>query len=359
LEHEAINTVAVGAGAIVAIVAGLFYSLARLIVRPIARLVGFIGLIESSRDLRARITDISNDELGEIGRATNQLLEKFHGALGEMRAASGELEERSRQLAVVSQNTLEGVTSQRDDTGRLMHTVTRVSDLAVGIAERSATTADAITRANENVSTNEKAIRSSSASINDLAQRVEHSSTLLVDLSAKTGNIGRIIDVIKSIAEQTNLLALNAAIEAARAGDQGRGFAVVADEVRTLATRTQQSTSEIQTMIEALQAGTVAVTSVMRDAKAKADAGVISTAAVIESLVEVVKTIQAASDQSIQIAKDTEHQTHELESIATGLRHIAKVCDETAGNCDATSKVSQALSTTATRVEQVAGQYQV
>lgn len=358
-EQAALRTAAIGMVAVGVVIVGLFFWLTRLILRPLARLVQFIGHVASSRDLSARMTNTSNDELGEIGHAANQLLERFHAVLRELRTATGDLAQQSKQLGQVSESTLHGVAGQRDDTARLADAVVRVVDLAVGTAERAVSAAEAVTGAHGNVNANQIIIRSAAASINDLAQRVERSSVLLIDLNSKGESIGRIVDVIKSIAEQTNLLALNAAIEAARAGDQGRGFAVVADEVRTLATRTQQSTAEIQTMIEALQAGTIAVTEVMKDAKSKADSSVASTAAVVESLVNVAGAIQRAADQGVRIARDAEHQNQELTSIANGLRNIGKVCDETAENSGATLRVGHALVATAARVEQLAEQFRI
>lgn len=358
-EGHVLRTAVIGIAAIGAVTMGLFYWLTRLILKPLGRLVGFVGRVASSRDLTARIADLSNDELGEIGRAANHLLEGFHGVLSRLSGATSELVERSKQLGEVSHNTLEGVASQRDDTARLAETVARIVNLAAATAQRATSASEAITGAHGNISSNDVVLRSAAASINDLAARVERSSLLLTDLSSKGESIGRIVDVIKSIAEQTNLLALNAAIEAARAGENGRGFAVVADEVRMLATRTQQSTSEVQTMIEALQSGTVAVTQVMKEAKAKADFSVGRTAEAVTSLADAAEAIHRAADQGLCIARDAEHQTQELSSIADGLRRIGEVCDETAENSGKTSRVGQSLVATAERVELLAGEFRI
>ena len=359
LERKTLQIALVGVAVVGGITIGLFYWLTHVILNPLNRLVHFIGNVASSNDLSIRSSQVSNDELGEIVRASNQLLEGFHAVISQLRGAIIDLVERSKQLGEVSKNSNEGVDNQRADIGRLAGTVARIVELAVATTQRATAASQSVSDAHRNVGSTEGIIRAAAESIKDLAQQVEHSSELLTDLGRKGENIGRIVDVIKSIAEQTNLLALNAAIEAARAGEHGRGFAVVADEVRTLATRTQQSTAEIQTMIEGLQNGTVTVTEVMKDAKAKAEFSVQRNIDAVQSLVSVAGAIQTAADQGLLIARDAEHQTQELAQVADGLRRIGEICEETAENSKATSRVGQSLAVTAGRVEQLAEQFRI
>ena len=358
-ERNTLQIALIGVVAVGAMTIGLFYWLTRVILNPLSRLVHFIGNVASSNDLSIRSSHVANDELGEIVRASNQLLEGFHAVISQLRGAIIELVERSKQLGEVSKNTNKGVDNQRADTGLLAGTVARIVDLAVATAQRATDAAQSISVAHQSVGSTEAIIRAAADSIKELAQRVERSSELLTELNRQGESIGRIVDVIKSIAEQTNLLALNAAIEAARAGEHGRGFAVVADEVRTLATRTQQSTAEIQTMIEALQNGTIAVTEVMKDAKSKAEFSVQRNTDAVVSLASVADAIQTAAEQGLLIAGDAEHQTQELAHVAGGLRRIGGICDETAENSHATSRVGESLAVTAARVEQLAEQFRI
>ncbi len=152
--------------------------------------------------------------------------------------------------------------------------------------------------------------------ISTLATQIDETVIVVQDLENATGgNIESILSVINEIADQTNLLALNAAIEAARAGDSGRGFAVVADEVRTLAQRTQQSTTEIHSMIAQLQSGARSATSVMEKSKALTDEAVAKALEAGGSLNQIKHSIIQISDMNLQIASAAEEQSLVAEEI--------------------------------------------
>ena len=159
----------------------------------------------------------------------------------------------STHLVSVTERTNDGVQKQLMETDLVATAMTEMMATVTEVASNATQTATAANEANTEANTGSKVVLTAVSSIQDLASKLEDSARIIHQLEEGSIQIGTILDVIRGIAEQTNLLALNAAIEAARAGEQGRGFAVVADEVRTLASRTQESTQEIQAMIEKLQ----------------------------------------------------------------------------------------------------------
>jgi methyl-accepting chemotaxis protein len=178
-------------------------------------------------------------------------------------------------------------------------------------------------------------------------------------LKNESESIGTVIDVIRGIAEQTNLLALNAAIEAARAGEQGRGFAVVADEVRTLASRTQQSTQDIQEMVERLQAGAEQAVSVMSNSQVQAKGSVDQAAEADESLHVITDMVSHINDMNTQIASAAEEQSAVAEEINKNINTISEVSVRTAQGANETAAASESMTSLASQLQAVVRRFKV
>jgi methyl-accepting chemotaxis protein len=186
-------------------------------------------------------------------------------------------------------------------------------------------------------------VRETTERIDELATRVEEAVAAISKLAEDSEQIDSVVDVIRSVAEQTNLLALNAAIEAARAGEQGRGFAVVADEVRTLASRTQDSTEEIQNMVHALQDSARQAVSVMEQGRTAANEGVEQAAKAGDALTAITSAVGTITSMSTQIATAAEQQTMVAEEINRSIDSIARESDNTLAGSEQMRNTSELL----------------
>ncbi len=243
----------------------------------------------------------------------------------------------------MSIQTSVGLERQSEETEQLATAMTEMTAIAQEVANSATRAADAAADAIHAADDGQQIVCSTINCINELAQDIDEAAEVIKQLELDVENISSILDVIRGIADQTNLLALNAAIEAARAGEQGRGFAVVADEVRTLASRTQESTQEIQGMIENLQQRSHNAVSVMGRGRTQVESGVEKAAQAGDSLTAINQAVNQINDMNSHIASAAEEQTAVSEEMSLSIINISQVAKETAEGGVAVKKASESL----------------
>ncbi len=310
-------------------------------------------------DLTKRIVQNSEDEIGDLIHWFNQFMDKLHSSISIVMKSIDPLTKVSNDLGDMTTKTGQITEEQSRATDDVTRSVDEMFSSVQNVAVNASSAANAAKEADDEAKAGRAVVTQSVESINDLASEVERAANVIKKLEADTENVGTILDVIKGIAEQTNLLALNAAIEAARAGEQGRGFAVVADEVRTLASRTQDSTQEIQRVIEELQTAARSAAEVMSHSQDQAKLSVEQAAKTDSSLANITEKVASITTMNMEIASATGEQEKVSNSIKRNVEGIRANAENAVKNVQEVEAASESLVEISSDLRKITSQFRV
>lgn len=332
--------------AVAVILIALFFIIRLLFTLPMKELNSIAHeLANGDGDLTRRLNLKTNDELGEFANTINTFIGKLQSVMGNVVTSAHNVRgsiDTASQSAQENELLLDQHTAELNEANNALQTMSgrleRMSESAQGLAKSTSEASGVAESANQIA---DEAV----AAVKGLTNRVAEIEQVIQELDQRSQNIGSVLDVIKGIAEQINLLALNAAIEAARAGEQGRGFAVVADEVRTLASRTQQSTAEIQVIIESLQSGAQTAVNTMMQSQQDVSSSADQINRVKVLLADIVSHMDGISTTNSAVASDVNEQSTVARGIANNIDKISNLSVSILENGKSTASACSELST--------------
>lgn len=318
-----------------------------------------IGKIKDTLDFTLRADAQGSDEISEVLRSFNGLIQHLQNSLRDILAGVEKVSTTANQLQNSAERVSEGSSSQNASTSHMAASVEEMTVSINHVADQARTTSDQSNEVGRKAEAGQDVIAKTVNNIHDIAEAVESAAGDIRQLDEKGREIESVINIISSVAEQTNLLALNAAIEAARAGEQGRGFAVVADEVRSLAARTATSTKEISDIITAIQSVSSSAVKRMGEAITKVEQGVQGAGSANDTMSEICRV----AAESVSLVEDISHAIREqgaaTNSIAQQVENVAQMVEENSQAANETSRQANELTRVSDSMKQIVNAYRL
>jgi methyl-accepting chemotaxis protein len=357
-EHSALSIL--GIIALLSMAAGISISsgLSGIIVKRIRNSVNALEIIASG-NLTSQLEVTGRDEIGRLQQSMVSMQERLRKMISQISDTTIALSTAADEVSTVTSQTNANIQQQQIETDQITTAMAQMSATVREVALNIDHTSTAASEANREAGHGQVMVTSAVEGVHTLGEQVEYNATVISQVEKNSEDINTVLEVIKTIAEQTNLLALNAAIEAARAGEQGRGFAVVADEVRTLAGRTQESTTEINQMIENLQKNAKSAVQAMEESRQQARS-VVEQAENADSALNAISESVAQIDQmSTQIATAAEEQSSVTEEMSRNIDRINNMATQNATGSQQTSAAGLELSRMASSLKQLVGEFRI
>jgi methyl-accepting chemotaxis protein len=337
---------------------GLALWLTRSIVRPLERAVLAAEYVAQG-DLTHDIVADGEDEVTRLLRALGTMQDNLRTAMRHIGSSASQLASAATELNSVTEDSYRGLHQQNAEIDQAATAINEMTSAVEEVARNAVSTSDASNHSSASAQAGQTRVIETVQSIQTLTENVHATSALVQNLADQSQDIGKVLDVIRSIAEQTNLLALNAAIEAARAGESGRGFAVVADEVRALAHRTQQSTLEIDSMVNAMRSGSAQALESMNTSRDRAGSTLVLAQGAGESLTEITSSINQISERNLVIASAAEEQAQVAREVDRNIVNIRDLSTQSTEGANQISASSHELSRLAADLNQVVARFKV
>ena len=340
-----VNTLAYSLFTVVLVIAlGSAWLIGRSILDRINNLQQTMNKIAQSNDLTTEVAVSGGDELSDMAEVFNHMLTNFRSLIVEVNHSVNTLNSATGSLAENIYNANEGVDTQMQQTDLV---ATAVTEMVATVDEIATNTREAAHKAeltNTNAEKGKAGVEQTIHQIGQLSAKLLDSENVVKELEKESVTIASVLGVIRGIAEQTNLLALNAAIEAARAGEQGRGFAVVADEVRTLASRTQDSTQEIETIIGLLQKRTQEIVLLMAECRNQGEESAKQASSAGTMLDEITQDVALIMDMNSAIAIAIQEQSTVASEVNQHVVMIRDVTEQSGESAKQNERMSEELS---------------